>query len=146
MNLFFVRNPLWKRMRARLSSSSSIGKMKQMFALIADIGMELNKTMNTMSAESGGKTFCTEAKEFISRYTTDLIANCAFGVQANSLRDPNSDFRKNGKSIFHFNWYRTIEIYSIYFLPEIANLLNFKVRMMKSTISVVSQRCNYFFF
>lgn len=129
MSLFFIRNPLWKKMRARLSPFFSSGKIKQMFPLFEDIGTELNKTISTMSEESGSKSFCTEARDLISRYTTDVIANCAFGVHANSLQDPNSDFRKNGKAMFDFNWYRSLEFSAIFFMPEIASLFKFQVRM-----------------
>lgn len=132
MNLFFVKNPLWKKMRARLSPFFTSGKIKQMFHLISDIGTELNITMNKMSAESDNKPVCTELKDFTARYTTDVIANCAYGVQANSLRDPNSDFRKNGKAIFDFNWFRSLEFNSIFFLPELASLLKFRVRTFHS--------------
>ena len=35
-----------------------------------------------------------------SRYTTDVISSCAFGLEADSLHNPNSEFRIKGKAVF----------------------------------------------
>jgi hypothetical protein len=38
--------------------------------------------------------------ETVYRYTTDVIASCAFGINGNSLNDPNSGFRMFLRNIF----------------------------------------------
>lgn len=38
-------------------------------------------------------------KELSARFTTDVISLCAFGIEANSLKDPNAEFRHNGAKI-----------------------------------------------
>lgn len=100
--------------------------MKQMFYLINNIGNELNSVMMSMQINENTKAFCTEMKDFCSRYTTDIVASCAFGVQANSLHNPNSEFRQCGKRIFDFKWTRAIEFTSLFFIPEIVPFFRFK--------------------
>lgn len=101
--------------------------MKQMFHLMKDIGNEMNDTMLSFKVDKE-KSFDAEIKDIFARYSTDVIASCAFGVSANSLKDPESEFRKNGRHIFDFHWYRAIEFFSVFFLPEIAPFFKFKVR------------------
>ncbi|KAJ6633076.1 putative cytochrome P450 6g2 [Pseudolycoriella hygida] len=126
-NLFLLPNPAWKILRARLTPFFTSGKMKQMFHLMKKIGNELNDTMISRKIDDKAKTISVEIKDILAEFATDVIASCAFGIEANSLKNPNSDFRKAGKKIFEFKWSRAIEFFSIFFLPEIVPFFKFKV-------------------
>lgn len=99
-----------------------------MFVLIDDIGNQMNAKMMSMPLDDpDAGSFVTESKDFAARYTTDVIASCAFGVNANSINDPNSDFRRNGREIFDFTFFRTIEMTAIFYLPQVVALFGFRV-------------------
>lgn len=125
--LFFAPNPAWKAIRSKVTPFFTSGKMKQMFYLMNDIGTELNALLMTVTGNATTNTACVELKEICARFTTDILASCAFGVRANSLAEPNSEFRRHGRAIFDFNWYRAVEFMSLFYLPSVATFFKFKV-------------------
>lgn len=84
-----------------------------------------------------------ELKEFCALYTTDVIATVAFGVEANSFKSPNGDFRKNGREIFRFNARRAINFSVVFFLPHLVPYFGIKVvadeqtEFLRSTVNYV---------
>ncbi|XP_055853966.1 cytochrome P450 6g1-like isoform X2 [Episyrphus balteatus] len=124
-NLFFIKNPYWKEMRSKLSPVFTSGKIKQMFPLVEEIGVELDKYLCNLALDSN--TNVTEVKDICGLYTTDVIASVAFGVQANSLKNPNAEFRRNGKALFKFTPWRAFEFTVIFFLPQFVKIFGCKM-------------------
>lgn len=90
-----------------------------------------------------------DIKEVVSRFTTDIIGSCAFGIDCNSIKNPNSEFRKFGKKIFEpdMNLKRRIKNTLLLALPRsIITLLRIK-RMEQDTenffLGVVENTVNY---
>ncbi|XP_020713505.1 probable cytochrome P450 6g2, partial [Ceratitis capitata] len=98
------------------------------------VAREYDKYLCSLKVDA--KTNCTviEVKEPNALYTTDVIAITAYGLQANSLTDPNGIFRRNGKKIFTFNWLRSLEAKAFFFLPIVVKLFGFKVFSTDTTI------------
>jgi cytochrome P450 family 9 len=64
-----------------------------------------------------------ELKELFTKYTNDVIATAAFGIQCNSLENPNNEFYKMGKKITSFNLLKFI-IFSAYScMPKVMKVL-----------------------
>lgn len=74
--------------------------MKMMFQTVADT----SKAMVEALEKSVDGTPTVDIKEVVSCYATDVIGSCAFGINCNSFKDPNAEFRKMGREIFvpHF--------------------------------------------
>jgi hypothetical protein len=62
------------------------------------------------------------------RYTTDVIASCAFGINGNSLKYPQSEFRMFLRKIFNFSVVKGLASLTAFTAPAIKNLL--KVKML----------------
>lgn len=63
-----------------------------------------------------------EIKDVVSRFTTDIIGSCAFGIDCNSLKNDNSEFRNFGKKIFDTTLKNLIRNVLVLALPN--NLLS----------------------
>lgn len=91
------------------------------------MGQNLNNYLLKISVSNDDNSFDLELKEFCALYTTDVIATVAFGVEANSFKYPNGDFRRNGREIFRFNARRALNFVVIFFLPHLVPYLGIKI-------------------
>lgn len=143
-NLFFVRNPYWKELRNRISPVFTSGKLRQMYPLMQDIGNQLEIRLNNLTQNSNSCEF--EVKEICALFTTDVIASIAFGLQANSLKNPEGEFRKFSRDFFDFSSLsRTFTFFIIFFMPKLVTTLKIKLidakfdSFLRNTISKIHQ-------
>jgi cytochrome P450 family 6 len=95
-HLGFLRGDRWRNLRVKLTPTFTSGKMKMMFQTLADCGQELGSILE----ESGRNEETIEIKDILARYSTDIISSCAFGIESNSLKNPDAEFRQWGRKIF----------------------------------------------
>ncbi|XP_059610496.1 probable cytochrome P450 6a14 [Phlebotomus argentipes] len=139
-NLFGLSGQKWRVLRGKLSPTFTSGKMKMMHTTIIAVAEEFGKFLQPY-AKKGEEV---EWKDILARFTTDVIGNCAFGVDCNSLKDPNTEFRQVGKKIFQFGAVGFIKILFIQVFPNAAKALrmktnsdeiaNFFMKLLKDTI------------
>jgi len=67
-----------------------------------------------------------DVAETMYRFTTDVIASCAFGINGNSLKDPNAEFRMFLRKITDFSFRKGLAAMTAFTAPEVKNLLNIK--------------------
>ncbi|XP_070066619.1 uncharacterized protein Cyp6a2 [Drosophila virilis] len=92
-HLFNLDGKRWREMRQKLSPTFTSGKMKFMFPSVIKVSEEFVKVLQEeVPAKSGGAII--EIKDLMARFTTDVIGTCAFGIECNTLRTPETDFRK----------------------------------------------------
>lgn len=66
-----------------------------MFSTLLECGEPLQKYINKMATAS--KT--VEVRELGARYTTDIIASVAFGIDVNTIDNPDAEFRRYGRKV-----------------------------------------------
>lgn len=93
--LLTIEDGEWKSMRAKLTPTFTSGKMKMMFETVVKIADIMNTQL-----EKDATADMVEMKETLAKFTTDVIGNVAFGLEMNSIQDPDAMFRKMGKKIF----------------------------------------------
>ncbi|XP_046629107.1 uncharacterized protein LOC124309484 [Neodiprion virginianus] len=96
MHLFVVPGERWKYLRTKFTPTFTASKMKQMFFTIK----ESSETLATFVGRKAKNSELIEFKDLIARYATDVIASAAFGIECNSIENPDADFRKWGRRIF----------------------------------------------
>ncbi|XP_015114680.1 cytochrome P450 6k1 [Diachasma alloeum] len=130
-NLFLIKNPAWKYVRSKLTSVYTAGRLKKMFELMMDVCKDLETFLESQKLEGAGRVL--EMKDVSAKFTTDLIATTAYGIKANSLNDPEAEFRKHGKKIFEFTTYRGYEFLAMFFAPQFVKPLNIQFFHKEST-------------
>lgn len=116
-HLFLIEDEPWKTMRNNLSPTFTSGKMKMMFHTVLDISNQLVAYVKQHPDD------VVEVKEVLARFTTDVIGNVAFGLESNSLKDPNSTFRKMGLKFFNFDRRRQLKAFAVVSNKTIAKVL-----------------------
>lgn len=118
-NLFSLEGLAWRKLRVKLTPVFTSGKMKMMFPILVDRAKELEELLME-SAKIGD---IIEIKDLIARFGTDIISSVAFGLEANSLKNPNSIIRTMGKKIFEPTWNVNIRNLVAFFIPDVAEKL-----------------------
>lgn len=96
LNLLAIEGSRWKNLRAKLTPTFSSGKIKIMFPAIVEVAGQFRECLTKTLSNNPE----VEMKDLLGRFTTDVIGTCAFGLDCNSLKDPNNEFRQMGNKAF----------------------------------------------
>ncbi|CAD0206776.1 unnamed protein product [Chrysodeixis includens] len=124
-NLFFAEGDIWKLLRQRMTPAFTSGKLKAMFPLIVERAEKLQA--RALAAAVDGKP--VDARDLMARFTTDFIGACGFGLDADSLNDEDSAFRKLGIKIFKFGTMDIIKAIAKELFPELLQNMKVWVRL-----------------
>ncbi|XP_055632901.1 cytochrome P450 6a8-like [Toxorhynchites rutilus septentrionalis] len=104
--LFSLEGVQWKVMRQKLTSTFTSGKMKYMFGSVLSVAQELKAFMVENCHRED-----LELKNILQRFTMDVIGNVAFGIECNTIRCPDSEFRTMGNKAFEFDTVRIFKFF-----------------------------------
>nr|WEU54317.1 cytochrome P450 [Phaedon brassicae] len=122
-HLFNLKDEKWRKLRAKLTPTFTSGKMKMMFHTL----VACTSGLETILEQHSKIQDPIDIKDLVSRFTTDVIGSVAFGIDCNSLADPDSEFRQFGRKIFQFNLVRRIKsLIAMGIPPEILDMVGFK--------------------
>lgn len=106
-NLFFLEGQKWKDIRSKITPTFTSGKLKLMFKTIFDVGEKFVCHMDKLTETSNDIEFY----DLFARYTTDCISSSAFGFDAESLDNPQTEFVRMGKKVLHFSKLKALKIF-----------------------------------
>ncbi|KAK2502976.1 hypothetical protein MC885_018043 [Smutsia gigantea] len=90
----------WKRIRALLSPTFTSGKLKEMFPIIGQYGDVLVRNLRKEAEKSTPVTM----KDIFGAYSMDVITSTSFGVNVDSLNNPQDPFVENAKKLLRFDF------------------------------------------
>lgn len=113
-SLVAMENVRWKDMRSTLSPVFTGKKMREMFQLMNEVAKEsvafLAKQI-LLQNEPSVQGYEVNMKEFVTRYTNDVIASTAFGLEVNSFVERDNVFYMMGKRLTNFSTLQTLKFF-----------------------------------
>ncbi|CAH1392175.1 unnamed protein product [Nezara viridula] len=128
-HLFFLRGNKWRYLRNKLSPIFSGVKLRWMFEEMEKCGESFVECFDKLA---DGKD--RDVLDELARYATDVIGSCAFGLEGDSLKNPNSPMRQMGKDLFDTSSINRTQITFLLRFSVPRLLLWFKVRSLPSAI------------
>lgn len=83
-HLFAIEGNKWRTLRSKLTATFTSGKMKYMYPTIIATANEFKRTLDDMLLEK--ESLDVEMKDLLARFTTDVIGECAFGIECNRYK------------------------------------------------------------
>ncbi|XP_017757738.1 PREDICTED: cytochrome P450 6B1-like [Eufriesea mexicana] len=142
-NLFNLEPERWRPLRMRLSPVFTSGKLKDMFPLILECAEHLEQCLDKVAEKSEP---IIECREIAARYSTDVIGNCAFGINMNTLENERSEFRRIGRKIFDQDFILALRFTLRESAPGIYGLLSYLLPQTEITTfltKVISDTIKY---
>ncbi|XP_058453127.1 cytochrome P450 6a8-like [Malaya genurostris] len=121
-HIFAIEGQKWKTLRNKLSPTFTSGKIKLTFPLVVEVCQRFCEHLSEVVQTSND----VEMHDLLSRYTIDVIGTCAFGIECNSFRDPDNEFRKYGKLAFDKLPHSPLVVYLMKAFRKYANALGMK--------------------
>ena len=106
-SMFVMQDGKWKDMRSTLSPFFTGSKMRQMFHLINEVALDSNEFLQNELKQNRNEI---DLKDFFSRFTNDIIATAAFGLQVNSFKQAANEFYQMGKKVTNFSTLMNIKM------------------------------------
>ncbi|KAK7790754.1 hypothetical protein R5R35_012029 [Gryllus longicercus] len=121
-SMFTTKGQTWRNLRLKLTPTFTSGKMKKMFALIDACGQDLVKCLERELASNGE----AEIKEMFARFTTDVIASTAFGIDGKSLENTESIFRHYMRKTVIMDLHQSLVVTLMFLFPSLVEKLGLK--------------------
>ncbi|XP_058837439.1 cytochrome P450 9e2-like [Topomyia yanbarensis] len=125
-SLFALTGQKWKNMRATLSPAFTGSKLRLMFDLIVECSENAVRYYKDEARTKGPQEY--EMKNIFSRFTNDVVATSAFGLQVDSLKNPTNEFYVTGKKMMNFSRFSVLlRILGYRFIPDILGRLGIDI-------------------
>uniref|UniRef100_A0AAT9UTJ8 Cytochrome P450 6PZ30 n=1 Tax=Maconellicoccus hirsutus TaxID=177089 RepID=A0AAT9UTJ8_MACHI len=125
-NLFFMKGDDWRNMRMKLTNTFTTGKMKMMFPLVNNCGKKFAQIIEKISSDGS-----FDAKEYATRFTNDIIGNCAFGLEIDT-NNANSESKMSGKKLLEFRLATLTRILRVQIPAMLTKILNLTLMDLKT--------------
>lgn len=141
-SLLLLNGERWRNLRSKLSPAFTSGKLKGMFSTLIDCGDSLQKHV----AHLADTQQLIEVRDVSARYSTNVIASVAFGIDVDCIREPDSEFRENGKKFFEMTLSNALRQAGSFLCPSLMSF--FHIRMTDKKVedfmkSVVKENLEY---
>lgn len=128
--LFFLKNQQWRDMRTVLSPAFTGNKMRSMFRLIYESTDVFMKYLIEHTGDISLNENVFELKDTFTRFTSDVIASCAFGLEMNSMENRDNGFYHTGKNVTNFDGIKGVKLLLFDCIPTLMKI--FRVHLFET--------------
>ncbi|XP_039754118.1 probable cytochrome P450 9f2 [Pararge aegeria] len=126
-SLIMMKGERWHDMRTTLSPAFTGSKMRKMLPFMTEISSNIVNHLKGRIDED------IDVEDLIRRYTSDVIASAAFGLQVDSVKDKENKFYKAGQNLFNFNaWQRFLFFFTAVF-PNLSKKIGIQIFPAETT-------------
>ncbi|XP_073813619.1 cytochrome P450 6A1-like [Musca autumnalis] len=122
-HLVFVGGDKWRSLRAKMSPTFTSGKMKCMYDTLQTVGHRLLDVMYEKIEQSSE----LDMRDIMAHFNTDIIGSVAFGIECNSLKNPENRFLAMGRKSIEVPRHNALIMALIDSFPELARKLGMRV-------------------
>ncbi|KAL1116317.1 hypothetical protein AAG570_005812 [Ranatra chinensis] len=119
LNPFNAKGDKWKPLRDLVTPSLTVIKVKALVPQIVNVCEEL---VNYLEREGNQPM---EAYELASKYTTDVVGRCAYGVESNSFTNPDNELHQMSKKIFEGSFTSNAAVIFAFYAPKLGEIFKF---------------------
>lgn len=112
----------WKNLRGKLTPTFTSGKLKAMFSTLVSCG----STLQNYLAKLADKNELLDVREISASHATNIIASVAFGIDIDTINNPDNEFRVCGRQIFEISISNSIRSLMTFTAPNLLSLLRIK--------------------
>lgn len=98
-----------------------------MFPTMTQTGKALSEFLKKTTAKT--ETSVLDMRDISARFTVNMIASIAFGIEVNALENPNSDFRVYGKRVFEPTVIQVLMNMFAFLFPKLGKLFKVSIRL-----------------
>ncbi|KAJ8981114.1 hypothetical protein NQ317_007889, partial [Molorchus minor] len=120
---FALGGKRWRNLRVKLTPTFTSGKLKAMFQTLVDCGL----TMENYIKENITDKDPVDIKELLGRLTTNIIGSCAFGIDCNTFKEPNSPFRVYATKFPRRSKRAALELMLAHSFPRLGKALGIRI-------------------
>ncbi|XP_055546467.1 probable cytochrome P450 28a5 [Wyeomyia smithii] len=124
----FARNPFsltgekWKNRRAEITPAFTNNRIKALYTLIEEVGVRMTEYLN-LKVKQNESPF--DIKEIMAKFTTDVVSNCIFAIDAQSFKKEKPEIREMGRRIMEFNLTAQFAMTMLTLIPSIKKYYKF---------------------
>ncbi|KAK5640778.1 hypothetical protein RI129_009325 [Pyrocoelia pectoralis] len=129
-NTFVLNGDKWKIAKNQIAPCFTAKKIREMHVLVQKAASRL---VNYLEDEinNGGGAF--EVRDLFGKYTTEVVASCAFGLEGKTFDEPDPLFRKMGKKLFEPSYFTMIKLGTGFIIPSVSKIL--KMRFISDEVT-----------
>lgn len=134
----------WKLSRQKMTLALTSGKLKHMMPTFMAVSDRLEKYLDGVAERPINNNI--EIKSLFACYATDVIASVAFGLDIDSINNPNEMFRVMGAKLADPNLEGKLRVTLAFMIPDLVKLFGIKFNNREVDdffLSVVRQTIEY---